>query len=74
MVFHYIPVGTVRKRLNIYINDILEEAACVDLLPTDNELSKSVTIPKKPHGVYTLRAELTYSTGAVTVTTDPLIY
>lgn len=74
MVFHYIPVGTVRKRLNIYINDVLEEAACVDLLPTDNELSKSVTIPKKPHGVYTLRAELTYSTGAVTVTTDPLIY
>ena len=74
MVFHFIPVGTVRKRLNVYINDVLEESACRDLLPTDNEESKSVTIPKKPHGVYTLRAELTYNSGAVTVTTDPLIY
>jgi len=34
----------------------------------------SVTIPKKAHGVYTLKAELTYNTGVTTIATDPLIY
>jgi len=37
MSFHFIPVGTVKKRLNVYIDDVLEEAACRDLLATDNE-------------------------------------
>jgi len=57
MSFHFIPVGTVKKRLNVYIDDVLEESACKDLLATDNEQSMSVTIPKKKHGVYTLKAE-----------------
>lgn len=74
MSFHFIPVGTVKKRLNVYIDGVLEESACKDLLATDNEQSMSVTIPKKKHGVYTLKAELTYNTGVTTIATKPLIY
>lgn len=72
MSFHFIPVGTVRKTLNVYIDDNLEIEK--ELLATDNEQSMSVTISKKPHGIYTLKAELAYDTGAVIIRTDPLIY
>ena len=74
MSFHFIPVGTVKKRLNVYVDGVLEESACKDLLATDNEQSMSVTIPKKPHGVYTLTATLSYNTGATVVETPPLTY
>lgn len=72
MSFHFIPVGTISKTLLIYINDNLEVEQT--LLPTDNENSMSVTIPKKPHGVYNLKAVLAYNSGVTTITTDPLEY
>jgi hypothetical protein len=72
MSFHFIPVGTISKTLLIYINDNLEVEQA--LLPTDNENSMSVTIPKKPHGIYNLKAVLAYNSGVTTITTDPLEY
>ena len=72
MSFHFIPVGKVKKTLRVFIDDNLELSK--DLLVTDDEKSMSVTIGKKPHGIYTLRADLAYSMGATTIYTDPLIY
>ena len=72
MSFHFIPVGKVKKTLRVFINDNLELTR--DLLATDDEKSMSITIAKKSHGVYTLRADLAYSMGATTIYTDPLIY
>ena len=72
MSFHFIPVGTIAKTLLVYINGNLEVEK--PLMATDNEQSMSVTIPKKPHGVYELKAVLAYNSGAKTITTDPLEY
>lgn len=72
MSFHFIPVGAVAKTLLVYIDGNLEIEK--PLMTTDNGQSMSITIPKKPHGVYNLKAVLAYSSGAKTITTDPLEY
>jgi hypothetical protein len=74
LTFSFIPVGAVKKRLNVYIDGSLEEAACKDLLSTDTEKNMSVTVPHKSHGVHTLKAELVYDTGVSTATSNSLEY
>lgn len=72
LTFSCIPVGAVKKKLKVYINDVLEVDK--DLLATDSEREIFVTIPKKSHGMYNLKAEVVYSTGVIDVATNPLLY
>lgn len=70
--FYCIPIGAVNKTLKVYLDGDLAVSETYN--STVTEQIKGVTIPKKAHGVYDLKAILTYSTGITEVATDPLEY
>ena len=70
--FYCIPVGEVTKTLKVYLNSDL--AASETYNSTVSEQIKGITIPKRAHGVYSLKAVLSYSTGVNEISTDPLKY
>ena len=72
LAFYCIPVGEVQKTLKVYLNNSL--AVSESYNATITEQVKGVTIPKRDHGVYDLKAVLSYSTGATEIQTTPLKY
>lgn len=72
LVFYSIPVGEVNKTLKVYLNN--DEAASKTYPATVTEETQGITIPKRDHGVYSLKAVLSYSTGVSEIQTDPLKY
>lgn len=72
LAFYCIPVGEVQKTLKVYLNDSL--AASDSYNATITEQVKGITIPQRDHGVYTLKAVLSYSTGVNEIQTTPLKY
>lgn len=72
LAFYCIPVGEVNKTLKVYLNDSL--AASNSYNATVTEQVQGITIPHRDHGVYTLKAILSYSTGLNEISTVPLKY
>ena len=70
--FYCMPVGEVTKTLTVYLNN--NEVASEKYNATITNQDKGIVIPKQDHGVYELKAILSYSMGLTSVDTDPLIY
>lgn len=72
LTFYSIPVGEINKTLKVYLNNDLSAQETYNR--TVSEETKGITIPRRDHGVYQLKAILGYSAGVTEVLTDPLIY
>lgn len=72
LTFYSIPVGEITKTLKIYLNDSFITSETYN--QTITEETKGIDIPKQEHGVYSLKAILSYSTGISEISTDPLRY
>ena len=72
LIFYSIPVGEINKTLKVYLNDSLSAEATYN--STISEQVKELEIPKREHGVYNLKAILSYSTGITEISTTPLLY
>ena len=70
LTFYCIPEGEVTKTLEIYLNNSLATKETYN--STYSGQITGITIPKQDHGVYKLKALLTYSTGLTKVPTLPL--
>jgi hypothetical protein len=72
--FYCIPVGEINKTLEVYLNNETTPVVTDVYNATITEEIKGVTVPKRDHGVYPLKAVLSYSTGIGKISTDPLMY
>ena len=72
MNFSCIPVGTLSKQLEIYVDDLLAVQTTVPATVSDSQFN--VNIPSQRHGVHNIRALLTAEVNGIHVQTDPIEY
>jgi hypothetical protein len=80
LVFNFIPVGEVKKTLKVYLNNALNNSKDFNSTISNSQEAINVFAPidketeEVIHGVYSMKAVLSYSTGVGEIKTDPLTY